>query len=108
MTMTDVTEDDAAAGGDEVLAVRGRRLRRRLERLIGVAATEGNELTALRNGDEIFTAMLSAIRAAEHTVDLMTFVYWKGEIARDFAAALCDRARAGCGCGCSSTVSAAG
>ncbi|MBZ2409797.1 phosphatidylserine/phosphatidylglycerophosphate/cardiolipin synthase family protein [Streptomyces albidoflavus] len=95
MTMTEVAEDDAGASGGEVLEARGRRLRRRLERLIGVAATEGNELTALRNGDEIFTAMLAAIRAAEHTVDLMTFVYWKGEIARDFAAALCDRARAG-------------
>lgn len=108
MTMTEVAEDDPGAGGGEALAVRGRRLRRRLERLIGVAATEGNELTALRNGDEIFTAMLSAIREAEHTVDLMTFVYWKGEIARDFAAALCERAKAGCGCGCSSTASAAG
>ncbi|HZF91474.1 phospholipase D-like domain-containing protein [Streptomyces sp.] len=71
------------------------RLRRRLERLIGVAATEGNDLVALRNGDEIFPAMLEAIRAAEHTIDMMTFVYWRGQIARDFAAALADRARAG-------------
>ncbi|MFD5025401.1 phosphatidylserine/phosphatidylglycerophosphate/cardiolipin synthase family protein [Streptomyces sp. NPDC058373] len=95
MTMTDVAADEPGARGGGVLAARGRRLRRRLERLIGVAATEGNELTALRNGDEIFSAMLESIRAAEHTVDLMTFVYWKGEIARNFAAALCDRARAG-------------
>ncbi|MEV7992955.1 phospholipase D-like domain-containing protein [Streptomyces sp. NPDC086077] len=71
------------------------RLRRRLERLIGVAATEGNELVALRNGDEIFPAMLEAIRTAEHTIDLMTFVYWRGRIARDFAAALAERARGG-------------
>lgn len=71
------------------------RLRRRLERLIGVAATEGNELVALRNGDQIFPAMLEAIRAAEHTIDMMTFVYWRGRIARDFAAALAERARAG-------------
>ncbi|MFF5503191.1 phosphatidylserine/phosphatidylglycerophosphate/cardiolipin synthase family protein [Streptomyces roseolus] len=71
------------------------RLRRRLERLIGVAATEGNELVALRNGDEIFPAMLETVRAAEHTIDMMTFVYWRGQIARDFAAALADRARAG-------------
>ncbi|MEU5197662.1 phospholipase D-like domain-containing protein [Streptomyces scabiei] len=71
------------------------RIRRRLERLIGVAATEGNTLTALRNGDEIFTAMLTAIRRAEHTVDMMTFVYWRGDIAREFAEALAERARAG-------------
>nr|WP_119590138.1 phospholipase D-like domain-containing protein [Streptomyces scabiei] len=71
------------------------RIRRRLERLIGVAATEGNTLTALRNGDEIFAAMLTAIRRAAHTVDMMTFVYWRGDIAREFAEALAERARAG-------------
>ncbi|MFD7973463.1 phospholipase D-like domain-containing protein [Streptomyces clavifer] len=71
------------------------RLRRRLERLIGIAATEGNALVPLRNGDAIFAAMLGAIRDAEHTVDMMTFVYWRGDIARDFAEALSERARAG-------------
>ncbi|GGS91745.1 MULTISPECIES: phospholipase D-like domain-containing protein [Streptomyces] len=74
---------------------RAARLRRRLERLIGIAATEGNALVALRNGDEIFPAMLDAIRSAEYTVDMMTFVYWQGDIARQFAHALSERARAG-------------
>jgi cardiolipin synthase len=74
---------------------RKQRLRRRLERLIGVAATEGNDLLPLRNGDEIFPAMLGAIRSARYTIDMMTFVYWRGRIARDFAEALADRARAG-------------
>ncbi|MEU6587682.1 phospholipase D-like domain-containing protein [Streptomyces sp. NPDC046881] len=82
-----VTTSDAAA--------RKQRLRRRLERLIGVAATEGNELLPLRNGDEIFPAMLRAIQSAQYTIDMMTFVYWRGQIARDFAVALADRARAG-------------
>ncbi|MCT7351121.1 phospholipase D-like domain-containing protein [Streptomyces sp. 15-116A] len=76
-------------------AERIQRIRRRLERLIGIAATEGNALVALRNGDEIFPAMLASIRSAAHTVDMMTFVYWKGDIARQFAEALADRARAG-------------
>ncbi|MCI0384763.1 phosphatidylserine/phosphatidylglycerophosphate/cardiolipin synthase family protein [Streptomyces sp. CNQ085] len=80
---------------DDEAEKRKRRLRRRLERLIGIAATEGNELTALRNGDEIFPAMLESIRAAEHTVDMMTFVYWRGEIAREFAHVMAERARAG-------------
>ncbi|MFF3346666.1 phosphatidylserine/phosphatidylglycerophosphate/cardiolipin synthase family protein [Streptomyces sp. NPDC002779] len=70
-------------------------MRRRLERLIGIAATEGNALLPLRNGDEIFAAMLKSIRSAQHTVDMMTFVYWRGEIARQFAEALADRARNG-------------
>ncbi|MFD4029152.1 phosphatidylserine/phosphatidylglycerophosphate/cardiolipin synthase family protein [Streptomyces sp. NPDC058637] len=74
---------------------RATRIRRRLERLIGVAATEGNALVPLRNGDEIFAAMLEGIRAARYTVDMMTFVYWKGDIARQFAQTLAERARAG-------------
>lgn len=72
-----------------------RRLRRTLECLVGVHFTEGNTITVLHNGDEIFPAMLEAIRSAEHSVDLMTFVYWKGWPAREFAAALCERAEAG-------------
>ena len=76
-------------------AERAKRIRRRLERLIGIAATEGNSLLPLRNGDEIFAAMLTGISAAEHTVDMMTFVYWRGDIAHRFAEALSERARAG-------------
>ena len=74
---------------------RVRRLRRRLEGLLGIPATEGNALTLLRNGDEIFPAMLEAVRGAERTIDFLTFVYWKGDIAREFAAALSERARSG-------------
>ncbi|MFG2867213.1 phosphatidylserine/phosphatidylglycerophosphate/cardiolipin synthase family protein [Streptomyces sp. NPDC048338] len=88
------TDDIGQEPRDDVQA-RKQRLRRRLERLIGIAATEGNELLPLRNGDAIFPAMLGAIRGAEHTIDMMTFVYWRGQIARDFADALADRARDG-------------
>jgi cardiolipin synthase len=70
-------------------------LRRRLEVVIGTPFTEGNSITVLRNGDQIFPAMLEAIRRAEKTVDLMTFVYWKGDIAVELAKAMSDRARAG-------------
>ncbi|MFI2780491.1 phosphatidylserine/phosphatidylglycerophosphate/cardiolipin synthase family protein [Streptomyces sp. ALB3] len=80
---------------DAFYAERARRLRRRLERLIGIAATEGNSLVPLRNGDQIFASMLDAIRGAQHTVDMMTFVYWRGDIACEFAEALSERARAG-------------
>ncbi|OON82556.1 phospholipase D-like domain-containing protein [Streptomyces tsukubensis] len=74
---------------------RSARIRRRLERLLGIAMTEGNALRPLRNGDEIFPAMLNAIAGARRTVDMMTFVYWRGEIAQRFAQALAERARAG-------------
>ncbi|MGY0070310.1 phospholipase D-like domain-containing protein [Streptomyces sp. QTS137] len=91
----DTQLDDRADLDTEARDARSLRLRRRLERLIGIAATEGNALVPLRNGDEIFGAMLDAIRGAEHTVDMMTFVYWRGDIAHKFAEALAERARAG-------------
>jgi cardiolipin synthase A/B len=78
-------------GDDE----RVQRLRRRLEALLGIPATEGNELTLLRNGDAIFPAMLEAVRGAQRSIDFLTFVYWKGDIAHQFAHALAERSRAG-------------
>jgi cardiolipin synthase len=70
-------------------------LRRALEGILGVPATEGNAIDVLRNGDEIFPAMLDAIRSAERTIDFLTFVYWRGEVGTRFAEALSERARAG-------------
>ncbi|HVL92825.1 MAG TPA: hypothetical protein VM264_05715, partial [Acidimicrobiales bacterium] len=69
-----------------------RPLRRVLEGVVGVPATEGNRLDVLRNGDEIFPAMLDAIASAQHTIDILTFVYWTGEIAQRFADSLSERA----------------
>lgn len=73
----------------------GRRLRRGLESLIGIPFTEGNEVTVLRNGDEVFPAELEAIRGATRTVDLLTFQLGTGEVVAQFAEALSERARAG-------------
>jgi cardiolipin synthase len=70
-------------------------LRRTLEGVIGVPATEGNRVDVLRNGVEIFPAMLEAIAQAQHTIDFLTFVYWSGEIGTTFAQALAARAREG-------------
>jgi cardiolipin synthase A/B len=71
------------------------RVLRPLEGLLGIPATEGNRIDVLRNGDEIFPAMLEAIGAATRTVDLLTFIYWSGDIGQRFAEALRDRALAG-------------
>jgi cardiolipin synthase len=70
-------------------------VRRALEGILGVPATEGNLVDVLRNGHEIFPAMLEAIAEADHTIDLLTFVYWRGRIGTRFAEALSERARSG-------------
>lgn len=64
------------------------RLRRALTSVSGVPTTAGNRLRLLRNGEEIFPAMLAAIEAAETSVDLLTFVYWTGSIGQQFADSL--------------------
>lgn len=109
MTSTqEPTTSAAHASAPERVQERVARIRRRLERLIGIAATEGNALTALRNGDEIFPAMLTAIRSAEHTVDMMTFVYWRGTSPASSRGRWPTGPRRVCGCGCCWTGSAAG
>jgi cardiolipin synthase A/B len=87
----DTTSEEGVAGD----ASRTRELRRALEGIIGVPATEGNAIEVLRNGDEIFPAMLESIAEAKETIDFLTFVYWRGDVGTRFAAALADRARAG-------------
>jgi cardiolipin synthase len=84
-----LTEEPAPVGGAED------RLRRIMEGVIGVPATQGNQIDVLRNGDQIFPAMLDAIDAAEHTVDLLTFVYWAGSIGSEVAHRLSAAARRG-------------
>jgi len=63
--------------------------------LLGPDIVGGNRVRALNNGDEIFPAMLEAIRAARKTVLFETFIYWSGAIGEEFAQALSERARAG-------------
>jgi cardiolipin synthase len=63
--------------------------------LLGPDIVGGNRVQALHNGDEIFPAMLDAIRGARRTVLFETFIYWSGEIGEAFAQALSERARAG-------------
>lgn len=63
--------------------------------LLGPALLDGNRVEALRNGDEIFPAMLEAIRGARRSITFETFVYWSGTIGREFADALLERAREG-------------
>ena len=68
----------------------------RLHSLLGIPPTRGNEVRVLRNGDRIFSAMLHAIDAAGDSIDVVTFVYWAGDVGRRFAERLAAAARRGC------------
>ena len=70
-------------------------LRVGLENVVGAPFLPGNAIETLVNGDEIFPAMLDAIRAAERRIEFLTFVYWQGDIAHRFVDAFIERHRAG-------------
>ncbi len=63
--------------------------------LLSGSFVPGNQIETLTNGDQIFPAMLQAIRGAKQTIDFETYVFWDGDIARQFVEALAERARAG-------------
>jgi cardiolipin synthase A/B len=63
--------------------------------LLGPGILEGNRLEVLLNGDQIFPAMLHAIRNGKKTITFETYIYWSGSIGAEFANALAERARAG-------------
>ena len=62
---------------------------------LGPSIVNDNQVIALRNGDEIFPAMLRDIRGAKRTITLETYIYWSGQIGQQFADALAERSRAG-------------
>ena len=68
---------------------------RTMANLLGPPLVGGNRVTTLVNGDQIFPPMLEAIRNAESTVNLETYVYWSGAIGHAFSEALSERAISG-------------
>lgn len=63
--------------------------------LLGPGIVGGNKVEELLNGDQIFPAMLTAIKGAKRTISFETYIYWSGDIGKEFADALAERARAG-------------
>lgn len=63
--------------------------------LLGPPFLTGTRVQALLNGEQIFPPMLAAIRGAERSITFETYIYWSGDIGREFAEALAERARKG-------------
>lgn len=68
---------------------------RTLGSLFGPPLTGGNSAQDFQNGDEIFPAMLAAIRGAQRSICFESYIYWSGTVGQEFADALSERARAG-------------
>jgi cardiolipin synthase A/B len=57
----------------------------------------GNDVRLLLNGEQIFPAMLEAIRGARQTITFANYLYEQGRIAEEMAEAFAERCRAGVG-----------
>jgi cardiolipin synthase len=68
---------------------------RELGIMLGPSIVDGNQVIDLENGERIFPAMLAAIRGAQHSINFESYIYWSGNVGRQFAQALEERARAG-------------
>ncbi len=80
---------------DHRYAVSDPQFRREMSVLLGPTIVHGNQVTVLQNGNEIFPAMLLAIRSAQTSITFETFIYWSGDTGEAFSQALSERARAG-------------
>jgi cardiolipin synthase len=63
----------------------------------GAPIVGGNAVEILLNGEQIFPAILDAIRGARRTITYAQYFYADGPVARDIAEALAERCRAGVG-----------
>jgi cardiolipin synthase len=63
--------------------------------LLSAPLVGNNQVVELVNGDEIFPAMLEAIRGAQKTITLEMYIWTSGEVSAPFVEALTNRARAG-------------
>jgi cardiolipin synthase A/B len=71
---------------------------RAAEALTGSPIAHGNDAELLVNGDRIFPAFLETIESAQRTLNVQTYVYWRGEIAETVAGAIATKAKEGVEC----------
>jgi cardiolipin synthase len=63
--------------------------------LVGAKLEAGDRYTVLRNGDEVFPAMLAAVAGAKSRISFESFIYEDGAIGDQFTAAFVAAARRG-------------
>jgi cardiolipin synthase len=66
-----------------------------LSGLLGVPLTHGNRLTVHTNGDQLYPAMLAAIRGATRRISFETYIYEAGQMADAFTRAFAEAAGRG-------------
>lgn len=66
-----------------------------LEGLTGAVAAANTHVEPFYNGESYYEAELAAMKSAEHSIDLVAYIFKSGEIANRAIAIMAERARAG-------------
>jgi cardiolipin synthase A/B len=69
--------------------------KRTMGQLLGPPLVDGNKVTSMQNGDDIFPSLIDAIRSARRTITFENFLFRRGEVSDAIADALVERANAG-------------
>jgi cardiolipin synthase len=88
-----LAQDNVTLKVRSALGAEDRRHASYIAALVGADETHGNDYDVLTNGDQVFPAMLDAIRGAKRRINFETYIYDTGEIANQFTAALEEAAR---------------
>jgi cardiolipin synthase len=68
--------------------------RQAVGQLVGAPLLDGNRITTLINGDQIFGAQFEAIRGAQRSITLENFIFRSGKLSAQLVPLLCEKARA--------------
>ena len=88
-------QDDETLLVESPVAATDSRFAEYVASLVGAPVEPGDAYEVLRNGDEVFPAMLDAIARAERRVNFESFIYEDGEIGDRFTEAFIAAARRG-------------
>jgi cardiolipin synthase A/B len=89
------TEFPPRYGLDHELAIEDAEFLPTMAGATGVPFVPGNRIDLLNNGDAFYPSMLDAINGAEVSITIEAYIYWAGEVGREFAEALAAKAASG-------------
>ena len=94
---TELYHDERAEETKQVSTITPKRklVERAYARATGAPLIEGNGVRLLRDAEENYPAWLEAIGAAERTIHFESFILHEDDVGREFAKALCKKAREG-------------
>lgn len=88
-------QDPSTVRLDSAISIEDARFRDYVGAVTASPSSEGDRYEMLLNGDEVYPAMLDAIRSARRRVNFLTYIYSPGEAANQFTSALAGAGRRG-------------